>query len=187
MQETVAQTPQAIDQWIAQKLKQANGGAIGIIVEQAHGPLVNALMFRDKVLLFPINPKQLSSYRDSYTNAGGKTDQGDAWLLARMLVERRTLLKCFKPNDELTRTIDQLSRTRRQLVDENTKLGNKLTARLKACYPLLLSLRISQSLRLELLRRWPDPRKIKRARKDILHKVLTAGGIRNEPQRTAMI
>lgn len=185
--ETIAQTPEAINQWIEQKRAQADGGVIGIILEQARGPLANALMFREKVLLFPVNPKQLSSYRASYNNAGNKTDQDDARLLARMLRERQTTLKCWQPDSELTRTIDQLCRTRRRLVDQRTKLGNQLTAHLKACYPLLLSLKISQTLMLGLLRRWPDPRKLKRASPSVLHKVLIAGGVRNESQRDTLI
>ena len=31
-------------------------------------------MFREGVTLYPINPKQSASYRDSYTNAGCKSD-----------------------------------------------------------------------------------------------------------------
>ena len=81
--ETIEQTPESINAWVTKKLAQADGGSIAIILEQKRGALIHALMFREKVILFPINPKQLANYRESYTNAGCKADRSDAWLLAR--------------------------------------------------------------------------------------------------------
>ena len=43
------------------------------MLEQSRGPLVYALMFRKNVLLYPVNPKQLARYRESYPG-GGKDD-----------------------------------------------------------------------------------------------------------------
>ena len=50
---------------------------IAIMLEQSCGPLVYALMFRQNVLLYPINPKQSARYRESYPG-GGKDDPTDA-------------------------------------------------------------------------------------------------------------
>jgi len=75
-------SPEDIDTWIAEMLKRADGKPIAIMLEQSRGPLVHALMFRDNVLLFPINPKQLARYRESYPG-GGKHDPTDAKYLAR--------------------------------------------------------------------------------------------------------
>jgi hypothetical protein len=46
------------------------------MLEQSNGPLAHALMLRDNVLLYPINPKQLARYRESYPG-GGKDDPTD--------------------------------------------------------------------------------------------------------------
>ena len=62
-------------------LKLADGKPIAIMLEQSRGPLVYALMFRENVLLYPVNPKQLVRYRESYPG-GGKDDPTDARYLA---------------------------------------------------------------------------------------------------------
>ncbi len=80
--------PEDIDaSWVADMLKRAGGKPLAIMLEQSRGPLVHALMFREIVLLFPINPKPFARYRESYPG-GGKDDPTDAKYLARMLRER---------------------------------------------------------------------------------------------------
>ena len=73
-----------IDAWVGDMLKLAGGRPIAIMLEQSRGALIYALMFREDVLLYPINPKQLARYRESYPG-GGKNDPTDAMYLARML------------------------------------------------------------------------------------------------------
>jgi hypothetical protein len=82
-------------------------------------------MFREDVLLYPVNPKQLARYRDSYPG-GGKNDPTDAMYLARMLCERITTLTAWQPDDENTRLIANLSQQRRKIVDGQTKLRLQL-------------------------------------------------------------
>ena len=171
--EQIEHSPEAIDAWLSEKLLLAGGQPIAIILEQSRGGLIHALMFRKNVILYPINPKQFARYRESYSNAGCKDDPTDAQLLARMLRERIKLLKPWKPDDELTRLLARLCQTRRQLVDERTRLTQQLIDQLKAYFPLVLKLNSSpsvNSLVLELLRRWPDPRQLKRAERRILHR-----------------
>ena len=101
---TVQQSPEAIEEWIGEELAKA-GGPIAIILEQSRGALVHALMFRENVILYPVNPQQFAAYRKSYSNAGCKDDVTDAILLARMLRERISLLKPWQPDDENTRLL----------------------------------------------------------------------------------
>ncbi|MEO2018277.1 MAG: transposase, partial [Fuerstiella sp.] len=74
-----------------------------------------ALMFRENVILYPVNPQQFASYRKSYSNAGCKDDVTDAILLARMLRERISFLKAWEPDDENTRMLARLCEVRRKL------------------------------------------------------------------------
>ena len=189
-QETIEHTPEAIDAWVGEKLRQAGGRPIAILLEQKRGALIHALMFRENVILYPINPKQFARYRESYTNAGCKDDRSDARLLARMLNERYLQLEPWRPDDESTRMLARLCQTRRQLVDERTRLALQLIAQLKAYFPLVLGLASGRSvspLMLELVRRWPDPRQLRRADRRILHKVLKEQGCRNEEKRQELI
>lgn len=188
--EQIEHSPEAIDAWVAEKLQQADGQPIAILVEQSRGSLIHALMFRDNVILYPINPKQFANYRESYSNAGGKDDPTDAQLLARMLRERIGLLKPWTPDDESTRLLAGLCQTRRRLVDERTRLTQQLVDQLKAYYPLVFELSTSRSVNslvLEILRRWPDPRRLQRADRRLLDRVLREHGFRDEQQRQAMI
>jgi transposase len=188
--ESLEQTPEAIEAWIAERLVQSDGKPIGIILEQKRGALIHALMFRENVLLYPINPKQLARYRESFSNSGCKGDKPDARLLARMLYERHSVLKPWQPDDPRTRMLARLCHTRRQLVDERTRLIQQLISQLKACFPMALELNIGRSISalvLEILRRWPDPRQLKRADRRTLQRVLQDHGYRREDKREELI
>src|SRR5262249_43568649 len=155
----------------------------------SNGPLVHALMFRDDVWLYPINPKQLARYRESYPG-GGKNDPTDARYLARMLRERITTLTPWQPDDDRTRLPAHLSQQRRKLVDGQTKLRLQLTAQLKAYFPLALELFGKEwqlPLLMSVLRRWRDPRQLRRADRRLIRRVLQDHSIRNEEKQNEII
>lgn len=188
--ETIEHTPEAIEAWVTAKLRQAQGRPIAILVEQTRGALIHALMFRKNVVLYPINPKQFAHYRKSYSNAGCKDDLSDARLLAQMLAERHRQMRAWQPDDEATRTLARLCQARRGLVQQRTRLVQQLTDHMKGYFPLLLELnpqRSVDSLMLELVRRWPDPRQLRRADPRILHQVLKEHGYSNDGQRRTLI
>ena len=178
-----------IDTWVGEMLKLAGGRPVAIMLEQSRGALIFALMFREDVLLYPINPKQLARYRESYPG-GGKNDPTDAMYLARMLRERFTTLKAWQPDDENTRLIANLSQQRRNIVDGQTKLRQQLKALLKSYFPVVLELFGKQRqlpLLLSVLCRWPDPRKLRRADRQLIRRVLREHSMRNEEQQNEII
>jgi transposase len=178
-----------IEAWVGDMLKLAGGQPIAIMLEQSRGALIYALMFREDVLLYPVNPKQLARYRESYPGVG-KNDPTDAMYLARMLTERITTLKAWQPDDENTRLIANLSQQRRKIVDGQTKLRQQLTALIKSYFPVVLELFGKQHqlpLLLSVLKRWPDPRKLRRADRQLIGKILTEHSIRNEEQQKETI
>jgi len=188
-QQTLAHTPEAIDEWVNSELQIAKG-PIAILVEQSRGALVHALMFRENVILYPVNPKQFARYRESYSNAGCKDDVTDAKLLVTMLKERIGSLKPWTPDDEATRLLARLCETRRKLVDERTRLTQQLTDQLKICFPLPLELphiKTFSKLWLEILRRYPDPRKLKSADRRVLVKVFAEHSFTNEKQQQEVL
>jgi transposase len=182
-------SPEDIDTWVGEMLKRADGKPIAIMLEQSRGPLVHALMFRDNVLLFPINPKQFARYRESYPGSG-KNDPTDARYLARMLRERITTLTAWQPDDENTRLLANLSRQRRKLVDGQTKLRQQLTALLKSYFPVVLELFGNDhqlNLLLSVLGRWADPRTLRRADRRLMRRVLSEHTNCNKEQQEAII
>jgi transposase len=178
-----------IDAWVGKMLRLADGKPIAIMLEQSRGPLIHALMFRDNVLLYPINPKQLARYRESYPG-GGKDDPTDARYLARMLRERITTLTAWQPDDANTRLLANLSQKRRKIVDGQTKLRQQLLAQLKCYFPIVLELfgtTSQQPLLLSVLRRWPDPRQLRRADRRLVRRVLREHRVHGEQRQDEII
>ena len=178
-----------IEAWVGDMLKLAGGQPIAIMLEQSRGALIYALMFREDVLLYPVNPKQLARYRESYPGVG-KNDPTDAMYLARMLSERITTLKAWQPDDENTRLIANLSQQRRKIVDGQTKLRQQLTALLKSYFPVVLELFGKQHqlpLLLSVLKRMARPSQVTSRRSSTHSPRLTEHSIRNEEQQKETI
>jgi len=185
----ITHSPESINAWVNEMLELAGGQPIAIMLEQSRGPLVYALMFRQNVLLYPVNPKQLVRYRESYPG-GGKDDPTDARYLARMLRERISTLTAWQPDDENTRLLGHLSEQRRKIVDGQTKLRQQLIAHLKSYFPVVFELFGTESqlpLLLSMLCRWSDPRELRRADRRLIRRVLSEHSIRNDKQQDELI
>ena len=181
----------AVDALLAELLARAEGRPIAIMLEQSKGALINALVLRENVFLFPINPKQLVAYRESFQNTKAKNDKKDATLLARLLFERHRGLKPWKPDDQQTRLLNNLCQTRRKLVEQRTSLAQQLLNLLKCFFPALFLLADCKlyecPLLLKLLTKWPDPRQFKRQHPNSLRKIFEEFGYKNPEQTDAMI
>jgi hypothetical protein len=59
------QTPEALRDWLQQLRQRFGGRPIAMALEQSRGPLLFALMPIEFLVLYPINPKSLASYRES--------------------------------------------------------------------------------------------------------------------------
>lgn len=187
----IEHSTEAIDGFVSDLLSKANGRPIAIILEQSKGSLIHALMLREDVVLFPVNPKQFANYRQSFRTTKAKSDKDDAMLLARMLFERHRQMKSWKSDDENTRLLDRLCSTRRKWVEQRTALSQRLLDLVKSYIPVLLTLADSKlfecPLVMEILRKWPDPRELKRANPKFLGAILASHGIKNEDQQKEII
>ena len=112
---------------------------IAVGVEQARGPLLFALLKYDFLTLYPIHPTTLARYREAFSPSRAKDDPTDAAYAAELLHQHRDRLSAWTPDDATTRTIQLLVEQRRRLVNERTRLTNRLTAALKAYYPQALA------------------------------------------------
>ncbi len=167
----VQQEAGALDEWAAELRARFPGQPIAVCLEASRGPLVYALLKYDFLVLFPLNPKQLASYRAAFRPSGGKNDPGDAELLARFLREHYTQLRPWLPDDPITRSLRLLGEARRSWVDQRTAAGNRLLQALKEAYPLALKFlgTYSHGKRfLELLVKFPSQRELQRAAPKLL-------------------
>ncbi len=168
----------------------AGGRPIAVCLEKGRVRIIYHLMLHEHITLYPVDPKQVARYRESFTSSGAKDDQRDSYYLARLLAERRADLRPLKPDDPLTRKISLLCQTRRQMVDDKTGLIQGLHAVLKMFFPLLLTLpgsRLDVGLKQEIMRRWPDPRKFQKLNRQTLEKLLRRHRCGNDDQIAELI
>jgi transposase len=168
---TLAQTPEALHEWVAQMRERFQGQPVAICIETSRGPAISALLAYDFIVLFPINPKALGSYRAAFSVSGAKDDRSDAKLLEEYVRLHRDSLQALEPDTVLTRTLAGLCETRRQLVDERTRLVEQLHSVLKTYYSLaetLLGEQLTTPMASEFLLRWPDLEALQKAQDQTL-------------------
>lgn len=150
------QSPAAIDLWASKLRQRFTGQPVAVSLEQSKGALIFALMKYEFLVLYPVNPKQLKRFRDTFYPSGSKDDPCDAELLLELLSKHRDRLHAWRPDDETTRLIGQLAQDRRKLVDQQTRLSNALKSRLKLYFPLALQVlgALDCELACRFLMRW---------------------------------
>ena len=170
----LAQKAEEIEAWAADLRTRFGGRPIAVCLEQSRGALIYTLLKYEFLVLFPINPKQLASYRDAFVPCGPKDDPTDAELLCVFVEQYHARLRAWRPDDASTRTLRLLAEDRRRWVDERTALKNRLRQRLKEYFPLALEL-VSHDLDtdwfLALLKKYPSHAELRRANPKTLVKL----------------
>ena len=92
-------TPEAIAEWLATLRQRFANAPVGIAVETSRGPLVHALLEHDWVVLYPVNPRSLKRFRETFAPSGAKDDRPDADLLCELLAKHRDRLRAWLPED----------------------------------------------------------------------------------------
>jgi len=134
----IRQTPEALQEWLGQLRSRYEGGLVAVVLEQGRGGLLNALMGCELLVLYIINPKSLSSFREAFYGSGATSDPVDAELMRDMVRQNPARFRAWRPDDVLTRSLRLLTEGRRNLVNQSTALTNQLTALLKGYYPQAL-------------------------------------------------
>lgn len=154
----VEQTPEAIAEWMASLRERFPNTRIAVCIEQTRGGLIYALMRYEFLVLVPVNPKQLSRFREVVSASECKDDPDDAELLAELFVKHGDRFRAWKPADVETRLLTLLGEERRHLVDQRTTLKNRLKSLLKEYFPQVLVVcdLLHSALACALLTRWPS-------------------------------
>lgn len=176
-------TPEAIDDWAAELRQRFGGRLVGICLEQSRGALVYALMKYEHLVLFPLNPSRLKSFRSAITNSGAKDDPTDAQFLLEYLVHHRQHLTPWKPDDALTRQIGLLVEQRRQAVELRKRLANRMRSSLKQYFPQALQWtgdELHSRLSCDFLIKWSTLAAVQQASKQTLRKFFYSRHYRNE-------
>jgi len=183
----LAHQPQAIIEWLTTLRRCYPKGRVGIAVETSRGPLVHALLEHDFVVLYPVNPRSLKRFRETFAPSGAKDDRPDADLLCELLDKHRDRLRPWIPDDVETRALRRLVENRRGTVDLRTKLTQQLTAALKEYFPQALDWAgedLSSALACDFLLTWPTLDAVQRARRKTVERFYTTHNCRR-PERIA--
>ena len=174
--------PEAIDIWVSELLARFPQGSVAVCLEQSRGPLVYQLSKYPRLVLYPVHPATLASYRKAFFPAGSKSDPGDTGLLLELLLHHRQHLRRLDPDTTETRLLLMLIELRRRLVDERTRQSNRLTAWLKMYFPQPLDWidNIDSPLGCAFLERWPTLEQLQRARAETIERFFREHNSRSE-------
>jgi transposase len=99
---------------------------------------LGALQRYDFLVLFPINPNTLANYREAFALSHAKDDPTDAECALGLLLRHRDRLKPLQAGSVPLRTLAALVEQRRSLVDDQSRLINRVSSALKQYYPQAL-------------------------------------------------
>ena len=147
---------------------------IACILETKHGLLITTLL-EAGLALYPVNPKTIDRKRSA---SGAKTDQIDAYLLAKYGRSELVDLRRLDPDSPQIAELKALTRDQDALIQMQTRLVNQLTACLKAYYPAALNLftKLQQTATLRFLQTYPTPQRAEAASVEQLTETLTQAG-----------
>lgn len=186
----IPHTPEALGAWLAELAVRFGGQLVGIALETSQGPVVNALLEAPFVVLYPVNPRSLQRFRETFAPSGAKGDAPDARLLLALLVKHREALRPWLPDDPATRTLRALVERRRTAVALRTQLTLQLQTALKQYFPQALDWAgddLTRPLALAFLERWPTLAAVQRARPATLRTFYTQQRCRSAARIAARV
>ena len=112
----------------------APAGDIPIAIERPSGLIVDALVEAGHTVV-PIHPNVVKACRPRYRAAGGKSDPGDAFMLADILRTDGHRFRPLAPCSDEIKALRALVRGRDELVAERIALANRLRSLLDSFWP----------------------------------------------------
>ncbi len=182
-EQIIPHTPETLMAVVNSWRQRFPGRKVAVVLEQSRGPLMHHLMGYEFLLLYPVNPSALDSYRKTFKSSGAKNDTTDAFLLCDLLHKHSEQYRPWHPQSEPTRKLERLTRDRRQAVGNQTKLTQQLQSTLKEYYPQALDWAgdsLNSLMALDFLERYPTLEAIKRPRTETLRRFYGQHHSRNQ-------
>ena len=129
-----------------------------IAIERPSGLLVDTLVDTGFPVV-PIHPNALKATRPRYSAALGKSDPGDAYILADMLRTDGHRFRALRPASDDTKALRAAVRTRDDLVATRVQLANQLRALLDSFWAGAIAIfaDIDSPIALDFLETFPTP------------------------------
>ncbi len=138
--------------------KRAPAAELRVAIERPSGLIVDTLVEAGFVVV-PIHPNAVKATRPRYSAAQGKTDLGDAYLLADVLRTDGHRFRTLRPLSDETKALRALVRLRDDLVGQRVALANQLRNLLEQFWPGAAAIfaEVDSPIALEFLDRYPTP------------------------------
>lgn len=133
-QASVPHSAAGLDAFVRRLRRWRQRGPLAIALERPSGLLVDTLI-QAGFDVVPIHPNVVKATRPRYAAAGGKSDPGDAFLLADLLRTDGHRFRPLHPPSDDTRALRTLVRGRDDLVAQRVALANQLRALLEHVWP----------------------------------------------------
>ena len=158
VQDVIPHTAAGLTDLVRRLTRLAVPAEIAIAIERPSGLLVDTLVaagFR----LVPIHPNALKATRPRYAAAPGKSDPGDAYILADLLRTDGHRFRPLRPPADSTRALRAAVRTRDDLVATRIQLANQLRSLLESFWAGAAALfaDIDSPIALAFLDAYPTP------------------------------
>ena len=155
---TVAHSATGLTSLIQQLRRVADPADLPLAVERPSGLLIDTLVDAGFPVV-PIHPNALKASRPRYSAAQGKSDPGDAFILADLLRTDGHRFRRLQPLSDEIRALRALVRTRDDLVAQRVALTNQLRALLESFWPGAAAIfaDIDSPIALAFLARYPAP------------------------------
>ena len=88
----LAHRPDVIDVWVCTLRTRCNGQPLAVCLELHKGPMVSALQNDDGLVLCPVHPLTVATYREALTPSRAKDAPTDAALQGEILLKHRDKL-----------------------------------------------------------------------------------------------
>lgn len=155
---TVAHTASGMAELAARLAKLAPPAELRVAIERPSGLVVDTLVDGGFAVV-PIHPNAVKASRPRYSAAQGKTDLGDAYLLADVLRTDGHRFRTLTPLSDETKALRGLVRSRDDLVGQRVALANQLRSLLLEFWPGAEAVfaDVDSPIVLDFLDRYPTP------------------------------
>lgn len=155
---TVEHTAVGMTELVARLSKLAPPTELRLAIERPTGLIVDTLV-ESGFAVVPIHPNVVKSSRPRYSAAQGKTDLGDAYLLADLLRTDGHRFRVLTPLSDQTKALRSQVRVRGDLVHQRVSLANQLRCLLEQFWPGAAEVfpDIDAPIALDFLDEYPTP------------------------------
>ena len=143
---------------LARLVRITPAAELPIAIERPSGLVVDTLIEAGYPVV-PIHPHVVKACRPRYRAAGGKSDPGDAYMLADILRTDGHRFRPLQPCSDEIKALRALTRTRDDLVAERVALANRLRSLLDGFWPGATAIfaEIDSPIALAFVQRYPTP------------------------------